>query len=64
MELSQIKTEKVKLDSGFKLKANPKATTGKQYIAHAVKPQWKRGYDLEYSNICSSFRPELILSIL
>tara|TARA_B100000900_G_scaffold176600_1_gene149781 strand:- start:272 stop:580 length:309 start_codon:yes stop_codon:yes gene_type:complete len=31
--------EKVKLDSGFKLKANPKATTGKQYIAHAVKPQ-------------------------
>ncbi len=39
--------EKVRLDSGFKLNANPKATTGKQYIAHAVNPQWKSGYDLE-----------------
>ena len=31
--------EKVKFVSGFSVKAIPKATAGKQYIAHAVKPQ-------------------------
>ena len=31
--------EKVKLDSGFRVNARPNATTGRQYIAHAVKPQ-------------------------
>ena len=31
--------EKVRLESGFTVNASPNATTGRQYIAHAVKVQ-------------------------
>ena len=40
--------ENVSLEFLFLVSAIPKATAGKQYIAHAVNDQWKIGYALEY----------------
>ena len=39
--------ENVNDEFGFIVRDKPNATTGKQYILHAVGPQWKTGYVLE-----------------